>query len=74
MLKLKTVLIGSLTAIVGLVAVFVGAASATGYLKRSAPLQLVVSPVVDIAGDCVVQSRWVTSGGKRIQIERPVCY
>ncbi|MCK0195435.1 hypothetical protein MWN34_00755 [Ancylobacter sp. 6x-1] len=72
---LKTVFISAIASIACAFALFAGAASATGYLNRGTEVVDVAAPLAqDIAGDCVVQTRWVQSGGKMIQVERPVCY
>jgi hypothetical protein len=70
---LKTVVIGSVASLIAAAALFAGAASATGYLKREAAT--VAAPLApEVAGDCVVQMRWVKSAGQMVQVERPVCY
>lgn len=70
---LKTVVFGSIAGLISIAALFAGAASATGYLKREAAT--VAAPLAtEVAGDCVVQMRWVNNGGQMVQVERPVCY
>jgi len=70
---LRTVAISAVAAVMGFSALFVGAASATGYFKRQATVATVEQPV-DVAGDCVMQARWVSDAGRMVQVERPVCY
>ncbi len=73
---LKTVIISAIAAALCLTALFAGAASATGYLRRAVAVNNVPSTplATEVAGDCVVQTRWVKSAGQMVQIERPVCY
>ncbi|WP_029355542.1 hypothetical protein [Bosea sp. 117] len=72
---IKTVVVSAIVTAVCVTALFAGAASATGFLRRQAQVADVAAPLAaEFAGDCVVQSRWVNSGGRMIQIERPVCY
>lgn len=71
---LKTVLMSAVVTVVCLSALFAGAASATGFLRRQAVADVAVPLATEFAGDCVVQSRWVKSGGQMVQVERPVCY
>lgn len=71
---LRTVAISAVAALMGFTALFAGAASATGYFKRQAAVATVELPVDEIAGDCVMQARWVSDAGRMVQIERPVCY
>lgn len=70
---LKTVVIGIVASAIAAAALFAGAARATGYLKREA-VSVAVPLAQDVAGDCVVQVRWVKSAGQMVQVERPVCY
>ena len=70
---LRTVAISAVAALMGFTALFAGAASATGYFKRQATVATVEQPV-DVAGDCVMQARWVSDAGRMVQVERPVCY
>ncbi|MBS7540930.1 hypothetical protein [Ancylobacter lacus] len=72
---IKTVFISTLASLACATALFAGAASATGFLKRAPEVVDVAAPISqEVAGDCVVQARWVSSGGRMIQVERPVCY
>ena len=71
----KTVFISVMATLVCATALFAGAASATGFLTRRAQVaDIVAPPAPDIAGDCVVQTRWVNNGVRMVQVERPVCY
>jgi hypothetical protein len=49
-------------------------ASATGYFKRQPVLATVEIPVEPIAGDCVIQTKWMSDAGRMVKVERPVCY
>lgn len=71
---LKTVMISAVAAVMGFTALFVGAASATGYFKRPAQLATVEIPAEPVAGDCVLQTRWMSEAGRMVQVERAVCY
>jgi len=72
---LKTVAISAVAAVMGFTALFVGAASATGYFTRQADTVTTVEiPAEPVAGDCVIQTRWANEAGRMVQIERPVCY
>jgi len=70
----KAIAISAVAAVMGFTALFVGAADATGYFKRQLPVATVEIPVEQVAGDCVMQSRWVTDAGRLVEVERPVCY
>lgn len=69
----KAFVIGSVAALMALTAV-VGGASATGYFKPAPVVSTVNLPLDPVAGDCVVQTRWVSDAGRMRQVERPVCY
>jgi len=71
---LKTVALSAIAALMGFTALFAGAASATGYFSRPATVATVVMPAEEVAGDCVMQARWVSDAGRMVQVERPVCY
>lgn len=72
---LKTIIISAIATALCLTALFAGAASATGYLRRAVAVNVPTTPLAtEIAGDCVVQTRWVKSAGQMVQVERPVCY
>ncbi|MBS7545940.1 hypothetical protein [Ancylobacter oerskovii] len=70
----KAFVVGAIAALMALTAVFVGGASATGYFKRPAVVSTVELPLDPVAGDCVVQTRWVSDAGQMRQVERAVCY
>ncbi len=71
---LKTVMISAVAAAMGFTALYVGAASATGYFKRAPQGATVEIPAEPVAGDCVMQTRWLSDAGRMVQVERPVCY
>jgi hypothetical protein len=72
---LRTIAISAVAAAMGFTALFVGAASATGYFTTpAATVATVEIPAEPVAGDCVIQARWVTDAGRMVQVERPVCY
>lgn len=70
----KTIVISSIAVVMALTAIFVGGASATGYFNRPTVVSTVELPLQPVAGDCVVQSRWVSDAGAMRQVERAVCY
>ncbi|MCK0208761.1 hypothetical protein MWN33_12050 [Starkeya koreensis] len=70
----KTIVISAVAAAMGFTALFVGAASATGYFTRATPVATVEIPAEPVAGDCVMQSRWMSDAGRMVQVERAVCY
>lgn len=70
----KSVVIGAVAALMAITAIFVGGASATGYFKRPPVVTTVDLPLDPVAGDCVVQTRWVSDAGHMRQVERAVCY
>lgn len=70
----KAIAISLVAAAMGFTAIFVGAASATGYFKRKVPVATVEIPVEQVAGDCVSQTRWMSDAGRMVQVERAVCY
>ncbi|MCB4769243.1 hypothetical protein LGR54_11565 [Ancylobacter sp. Lp-2] len=70
----KAFVIGSIAALMALTAIFVGGASATGYFRPTPVVNTVELPLDPIAGDCVVQTRWVSDAGQMRQVERAVCY
>ncbi|WP_454685114.1 hypothetical protein [Ancylobacter moscoviensis] len=70
----KTIVISAVAAAMGFTALFIGAASATGYFKRQAPVATVEIPTEEVAGDCVTQGRWLSDAGRMVQVERAVCY
>ncbi|MFT0861591.1 hypothetical protein [Ancylobacter sp. G4_0304] len=71
---LRTVFISAIATLMGATALFAGAASTSGYFKRQPDVASVEIPVEEIAGDCVVQSRWVSDAGRMVKVDRPVCY
>lgn len=70
----RTVVLSAIATVMGVTALFAGAASATGYFKRQSAVATVNIPVEQVAGDCVMQSRWMSDAGRMIKVERPVCY
>jgi hypothetical protein len=70
----KAIAISAVAAAMGFAALFIGAADATGYFKRQSPVATVEIPAEEVAGDCVMQSRWVSDAGRMGEVERPVCY
>ncbi|PZQ83334.1 MAG: hypothetical protein DI549_08280 [Ancylobacter novellus] len=70
----RTVVLSAIAALMGFTALFIGAASATGYFKRQPVVATVEIPVEPIAGDCVIQSKWMSDAGRMVKVERPVCY
>ncbi|MCS0493611.1 hypothetical protein [Ancylobacter mangrovi] len=71
---LKTIAISAVAAVMGFTALFVGAASATGYFTPKPKVATVEIPAQPVAGDCVIQTRWMSDAGRMVQVERPVCY
>ncbi|QIB32507.1 hypothetical protein [Ancylobacter pratisalsi] len=71
---LKTIAISAVAAFMGFTALFAGAASATGYFTRTPSVATVEIPATPVAGDCVIQTRWVSDAGRMVEVERPVCY
>jgi len=70
----RTVILSAIAALMGFTALFIGAASATGYFKRQPVTATVEMPAEPVAGDCVIQTRWMSDAGRMVQVERPVCY
>lgn len=70
----RTIVLSIIAALMGFGVLFAGAASATGYFKRQPTVATVEIPAQPVAGDCVVQARWMSDAGRMVRVERPVCY
>lgn len=71
---IRTIVISAVAAVMGFAALFAGAASATGYFSSPTRVATVEIPAQDVAGDCVVQTQWMSDAGRMVQVERAVCY
>lgn len=69
----KMIGIVAISALLAISAVYAGGASATGFFSK-APQVATVSLPTEVAGDCVVQTRWVSDRGQMREVERAVCY
>ncbi|MBB3770289.1 hypothetical protein FHS55_000875 [Angulomicrobium tetraedrale] len=70
----KTIALSMIAALMAFGALFGGAASATGYFKSQQTVATVEIPAEPVAGDCVMQARWMSDAGRMVRVERPVCY